>query len=391
MRRGHDLFLTGSFLIAIFSVPISQASLELYRRQRPQAIDGLLHAPTEANLRAYERALEDNSWIAEAVRRPMRQAHIFLLRQLGAKAVVGEAGWLFYAPDVDYLVNSHRLDAAAEVGPEAAARVIVAFRDQLRERGIHLLVVPVPGKASVYPNMVTRRAAGRVFRSPTRALLDDLRGRGVEVVDLFDTFNKLGRQDAELAAMPIYLKHDTHWTGRGAMIAAAAIARRIRQLNWIEPGAVIYQRRPTTIQRPGDILRMVELPGLGRRYPAQRVTCYQVVRAEDGALYEDRPGSEVLLLGDSFSRIYQTDDPKSAGLIAHLARELKMPLESIVNDGGASTLVRQQLSRQAAVLRGKRLVIWQFVERDIQFGAEGWQAVPLPASGRDAVKQPGSR
>ena len=77
MRRGHDLFLTGSFLIAIFSVPISQASLELYRRERPQAIDGLLHAPTEANLRAYERALEDNSWIAEAVRRPMLRPIFF--------------------------------------------------------------------------------------------------------------------------------------------------------------------------------------------------------------------------------------------------------------------------------------------------------------------------
>ena len=391
MRRGHDLFLAVSFLIVIFSVPISQAGLELYRRQRPQALDGLMRPPTEANLRAYERALEDNSWIEQAVRPSMRQARYFLLHKLDAKAVVGESGWLFYAPDVDYLVNPRRLAAAPDAGPEAAVRVIVAFRDQLRERGIHLLVVPVPGKASVYPEMVTHRAAGRALRSPTRALLDDLRAPGVEVVDLFDTFNKPGRQDGELAAVPIYLKHDTHWTGRGAMIAAVAIARRIRQLNWVEPGAVIYQQRPTMIQRPGDIVRMVELPGLGRRYPAQRVKCYQVVRAEDGTLYEDGPGSPVLLLGDSFSRIYQTDDPKSAGLIAHLARELKMPLESIVNDGGASTLVRQQLSRQAAMLRGKKLVIWQFVERDIRFGAEGWQAVPLPELGHDAVEQPGPR
>jgi hypothetical protein len=49
-----------------------------------------------------------------------------------------------------------------------------------------------------------------------------------------------------------------------------------------------------------------------------------------------------------------------------------------VNDGGASTLVRQQLSRRPELLRGKRLVIWEFVERDIYYGAEGWKAVPLP-------------
>ena len=35
------------------------------------------------------------------------------------------------------------------------------------------------------------------------------------------------------------------------------------------------------------------------------------------------------------------DEPGAAGFIAHLARELGQPLTSIVNDGGASTLVRQ--------------------------------------------------
>ena len=59
-----------------------------------------------------------------------------------------------------------------------------------------------------------------------------------------------------------------------------------------------------------------------------------------------RPESEVLILGDSFLRIYEQDEPGSAGFIAHLARELGQPLTSIVNDGGASTLVRQELARR---------------------------------------------
>ena len=54
-----------------------------------------------------------------------------------------------------------------------------------------------------------------------------------------------------------------------------------------------------------------------------------------------RPESEVLILGDSFLRIYEQDEPGAAGFIAHLARELGQPLTSIVNDGGGSTLVRQ--------------------------------------------------
>jgi hypothetical protein len=83
------------------------------------------------------------------------------------------------------------------------------------------------------------------------------------------------------------------------------------------------------------------------------------------------------VLGDSFSRIYQTDAPRSAGWISHLARELSQPLASIVNDGGASTLVRQTLARKQNVLRNKKLVVWEFVERDFRYGAEGWKEVDL--------------
>ena len=91
------------------------------------------------------------------------------------------------------------------------------------------------------------------------------------------------------------------------------------------------------------------------------------------------PDAEILVLGDSFLRIYEQDEPQSAGLLAHLAYELRQPVASIVNDGGASTLVRQELFRRRRLLTKKKLVIWEFVERDIRFGAEGWQSVPLPA------------
>ena len=103
-----------------------------------------------------------------------------------------------------------------------------------------------------------------------------------------------------------------------------------------------------------------------------------MVPASHSSAYQDDPNSPVLYLGDSFSRIYQTDPPGSGGLIAHLADRLKRPLASIVNDGGASTFVRQQLSRRAELLDGKKLVIWEFVESDIRFGAEGWKDIPLP-------------
>jgi hypothetical protein len=83
------------------------------------------------------------------------------------------------------------------------------------------------------------------------------------------------------------------------------------------------------------------------------------------------------VLGDSFSRMYQTDQPRSAGWISHLARELSQPIASLVNDGGASTLVRETLARKSALLKNKKLVIWEVVERDFRFGEEGWKKIQV--------------
>ena len=100
---------------------------------------------------------------------------------------------------------------------------------------------------------------------------------------------------------------------------------------------------------------------------------------------EDDPAAQVLVLGDSFLRIYEQDEPGAAGFIAHLARELRQPLASVVNDGGASTLVRQELYRRPTLLQHKRVVVWEFVDRDIRFGIEGWQQVPLLNAGQFSV------
>jgi hypothetical protein len=159
------------------------------------------------------------------------------------------------------------------------------------------------------------------------------------------------------------------------------VATRIFDLGWIEKGDVDYAIREVSVRRRGDVLRMISVPRLDNRFPPEEVHCEQVFEEKSGKLYKDDMHSPVLALGDSFLRIYQTDEPSAAGFIAHLARALKFPVASIVNDGGASTLVRQQLSKRPDLLKGKKLVIWEFVERDIRFGAEGWKRVALPTQG----------
>jgi hypothetical protein len=323
MTRPHQYLFLSWFLAVIFAVPLSQAP----------------------------RILSVGDW-------PYLQRLWFqLFGEAGEKVIAGREGWLFYRPDVRYLVEP----AGGAEDPVAA---IAGFRDQLKRRGIELIVLPVPGKPSIHPEKLTRRAEGGV-RSPTMDTIRRLRTAGIEVVDLFELFGPRGGE-------PYYLRRDTHWSGRAARLAGETVARRILELGWASAGDVEYKLRELRVPRKSDIARMIGLVDV------EEVLCEQIVRAGTGEPYRDDPNSPVLVLGDSFLRMYQTDEPRAAGFIAHLARELRFPVASIVNDGGASTLVRQELSRRPELLSGKRVVVWEFVERDIRYGTEGWKPVPLP-------------
>jgi hypothetical protein len=118
-------------------------------------------------------------------------------------------------------------------------------------------------------------------------------------------------------------------------------------------------------------------PGIEQRIAPETIACTQIVRRDTRALYTDDPASDVLVLGDSFLRIYQQHEPGSAGFVAHLARTLGRPLASIINDGGASTLVRQELFRRLQLLAHAKVVVWEFVERDLRLGTEGWQIIAI--------------
>jgi len=353
-----------------------QLVMELARGEKPQLLELFTRTPTVVHLRAYEDHLEDTSWLAGQLRPWMQYAQYILLDDTGDKALQGPNGWFFYKPGVEYLTQRQPVRTNAD-DPVAA---ICDFRDQLAARGIHLLVVPAPNKESVYPEQLSRRAAHlRVaLCEQTQSLLQRLETAGVEVVNLFELYAEAKSAASNTVADTFYLTQDSHWSPRGLELAAQAVARRLVQEHWIQPGRTAYQTRSAPIQRLGDVIRMLNVPPIEQHLELEQANCVQVLRPESNQPYQDDPGSEILVLGDSFLRIFQQDEPGAAGFIAHLARQLQQPVASIVNDGGASTLVRQELHRRPALLANKKVVIWEFVERDIRFGMEGWQKVPLP-------------
>jgi hypothetical protein len=221
-------------------------------------------------------------------------------------------------------------------------------------------------------------------------IINELHKEGIATVDLFSAFAEERLNDAAFGDS-LYLQKDTHWRARGLRLAAHVVAERIKQYPWYVAGTTSYTLDSVTIERTGDIVTMTTLPSikihdLSMAFAPEKTKCYQVytmvcdsaAKTTERVLYkDDYKHSQILIIGDSFSRIYQTDEPRSAGWIAHCAFELSQPVASLVNDGGSSTLVRQSLARKASLLKGKKLVVWEIVERDFRYGEEGWKSVPI--------------
>jgi hypothetical protein len=350
-------------------------------------------------LRPYEAEMEKSSVFATALRPWMLLGYYRLFGDLGNKGVKGAHDWLFYRPDVEYLVrpdvfdlSSRTVDANDVAITEDIVGAIVDFNNQLAERGIDLLFVAMPGKPSIYPDLLNPRlkpeSAGTI--SHTCAVLDRLRSAGIETVDLFTAFARERGNDA-VCGDSLYLHTDTHFKDRGVLTAAHTVAQRVRQYPWYGRGSTEFAMDTVVIPRYGDVAQMIGVPEqiiAQRKFPfaAESTVCHQVYRIDrdDGnrivkrtRYKDDYRGSTILVLGDSYSRIYQTDQPNSAGWISHLARELSQPVASLVSDGGSSTLVRQSLARKPGLLKNKKLVIWEVVERDFRFGDEGWKKIEI--------------
>ena len=353
-------------------------------------------------LRRFEKEMEKSSIFANAVRPWLQTAYYALFNDLGNKGLAGVGTWLLYRLDVDYLIRPPVFDKRSKVVDandtpilENIVDSIVAFKRDLSARNIDLLFVIMPVKASIYPGVLAPGMEPMMSddRSNSLMMMDSLHKAGVDVVDLFSAFAKERANDAA-AGDSLYMKTDTHFRTRGVTAAARAIGDRIKRYPWFAQsaqGTAEYAIDTVTVGRTGDIAEMCDLPAMTKRlgrgtFPAESVVCnrvYKVTRDSSGAVIDRTPykddykNANILILGDSFSRIFETDQPKSAGWIAHLAREIGQPVASIVNDGGASTLVRQSLARKPGLLKNKKLVVWEVVERDFRFGEQGWKGVAL--------------
>ena len=98
------------------------------------------------------------------------------------------------------------------------------------------------------------------------------------------------------------------------------------------------------IARLGDLVDMLRLPAGQTLFQPQTVTVERIVDARSKLPWQPSAAADVLVLGDSFSNIFSSDQMgwgDSAGFVEHLAYYLGRPLDRLVrNDAGAMPRAR---------------------------------------------------
>ncbi len=340
-------------------------------------------------MRALENFLEENSFLRDIFLPPIQYTMLKYLKTGNDKVVLGKDEYLFYSVALNYLTGPPFLDQYhlkkrstppnpwEEVPQPDPVKAIVDFKQQLSEQSIELLLLPIPVKASLEPeHLVSEPVTPPLHNRSYHLFIERLKEKGVNVFPTGTVFAEFKKEGDNL-----FLLRDTHWTPSAMEYTADKLADYIKNNFMITTGTNNYHLQSQKVSSHGDITRMLNLPEEMQLFPKQEVVVNQVLTINNEYWQPDKE-SQILLLGDSFTNIYSLRGlgwSFAAGLAEHLSYNLSAGVDRIAkNDGGAYSARKQlasQLARGRNRLANKKLIIWEFTERELSSG--NWQLIKM--------------
>ena len=305
------------------------------------------------------------------------------LEKRNASAVAGRDGWLFLASELRFLAQGRFWgDAAAKTARSTKSPdplpAILDFDRQLKERGIHLILVPVPPKAAVYADKLDMEPPPTPTAAAPhlQAFYHELRSAGVNVLDLTSAF--IEKRNDERG--PVFCRTDSHWSGVGTVLAAQLLAPQIRTVLAADLPRKEYAADWKEISLTGDLVGL--LPSGAPKPEPEKLPIRTITDSSAKGAIQPDPGSPVLLMGDSHTLVFREFLGERAGLLDQLANELGFAPDLIGTRGSGATAVRVSLYRRtrsdASYLGKKKVIIWCFAAREFTEADQGW--VPQPVA-----------
>jgi alginate O-acetyltransferase complex protein AlgJ len=257
---------------------------------------------------------------------------------------------------------------------------LAQFNDQLKAKGIRLILAPVPPKASVYPEKLFADTSIEDVPS-LRGFYDELEGAGLEVLDLESALRQLKDETGE----KVYCEQDTHWSPLACEKAAELIAGLVSDDEWLQgvEKQEFVRSEEETLEIRGDQVES------GDEVPMEKLTVrYAGIGGGGSGLAAVAPSADspVLLIGDSHTLVFwegtsggmHTD---RAGLLDELQYQFGFPIDHVGVRGSGSVMARRNLFRHAdghpGYWDGKKLVIWCFSAREFTQSIDKLIEIPL--------------
>ena len=300
-----------------------------------------------------------------------------------AAVIAGVDGWFFLSSDIRFLSVGQFWGAdAAKVSrahkPESADPMlaIVDFHEQLKKRGIDLLLMPVPPKAAIYPEKTLPDVDlhGEPAAPYLARFYDELRKREIDVVD----FSPILLQNRANEHGPVFCRTDTHWSGLGCVLAAQTIKNKIHEKLTAQPQKN-YAAEWKEITIKGDL---GDLAGANIKKPEpEKIAIRTISDKETGAAINPDPNSPLLIIGDSHTLVFHDFLAEKSGLLDQIAYETGFAPDLIGTRGSGSTSVRISLYRRArkdpGYLARKKMIVWCLAAREFTESDQGWDKVPV--------------
>ncbi len=263
----------------------------------------------------------------------------------------------------------------SEAGEPGPLKMLSSLNQQLRARGIDLIVVPFPNKEDIHADVFSKLAPADGWFLPYRQkFLLDLLEADIEMIDLIQPLRAARSRFPSI----FYPEHDHHPADGAIQVAAEEIAKRLERYEFKkQPGFQPLQLslKPVEIKKEQDDKTFLS-------YPATRV----VTSDGEPLVTPSNSGSPVIIMGDSFTIVPVGYSPEGVGaaLPMHIAYQSGV-LPNYLSNKGSSDKAMRMLAREGGdYLAHRAVLIFAFAPNRLfgqdsqQAGEEAWNLVDLP-------------
>ncbi|MCM2681222.1 alginate O-acetyltransferase AlgX-related protein [Echinimonas agarilytica] len=283
MKRKHLKGLNGVvFGVCVLVVGVvSVKAIKLPDQDSPEVLDGSLFRDLEGH---YQEKFPVKDWVTGF----WATVNYQLFNEGRDGVVVGHSEWLFSSEE-------YRLPSDYEDQWNNKLDQIVTYDKQLSTQGIELLVVLIPEKVDVYGDLVSKKSMHDEINLYHHSALT-LEREGVALVNLRDPLIR-----AKDNGDKVFYRTDTHWTVKGAEVAA----RAIKNSGLVPSGEAIYEVEPKgEISFSGDLTNYIPTGDMFADFaPApETIETLEIVKSGQGelSLFDDSTQS-IALVGTSYS------------------------------------------------------------------------------------------